>query len=193
MSVKKKRGGGTGEILLVDCNLIWKNAYKSLNYFHHQPTSAHCSGMWLKSLYSQYRHLITCLNYLISRRLLSNLPTFIIWYDYSKQPASHEKISTLGNNDGHDDVIKWKHFLRYWPLVRGIHRWPVNSPHKAQGCWALMFSLICALNTQLSKQSWGWWFEMPKRSLWRHSNGSWHELPITTSQNFTDLEMFIIL
>ena len=22
----------------------------------------------------------------------------------------------------HDDVIKWKHFPRYWPLVRGIHR-----------------------------------------------------------------------
>ena len=24
----------------------------------------------------------------------------------------------------HDDVIKWKHFPRYWPFVRGIHRWP---------------------------------------------------------------------
>ena len=23
----------------------------------------------------------------------------------------------------HDDVIKWKHFLRYWPYVRGIRRW----------------------------------------------------------------------
>ena len=22
----------------------------------------------------------------------------------------------------HDDVIKWKHFSRYWPFVRGIHR-----------------------------------------------------------------------
>ena len=21
----------------------------------------------------------------------------------------------------HDDVIKWKHFARYWPFVRGIH------------------------------------------------------------------------
>ena len=32
----------------------------------------------------------------------------------------------------HDDVIKWKHFPRYWPFVRGIHRSPVNSPHKGQ-------------------------------------------------------------
>ena len=42
----------------------------------------------------------------------------------------------------HDDVIKWKHFPRYWPFVRGIHRPPVNSPHKGQWCGALMFSLI---------------------------------------------------
>ena len=44
----------------------------------------------------------------------------------------------------HDDVIKWKHFPRYWPFVRGIHRPPVNSPHKGQRRRALMFSLICA-------------------------------------------------
>ena len=43
----------------------------------------------------------------------------------------------------HDDVIKWKHFPRYWPFVRGIHRSPVNSPHKGQWREALMFSLIC--------------------------------------------------
>ena len=43
----------------------------------------------------------------------------------------------------HDDVIKWKHFPRNWPFVRGIHRsrW---IPHtKGQWHGALMFSLIC--------------------------------------------------
>ena len=44
----------------------------------------------------------------------------------------------------HDDVIKWKHFPRYWPFVRGIHRSPMNSPHKGQWRGALMFSLNCA-------------------------------------------------
>ena len=44
----------------------------------------------------------------------------------------------------HDDVIKWKHFPRYWPFVRGLHRPPVNSPCKGQWRGALMFSLICA-------------------------------------------------
>ena len=43
----------------------------------------------------------------------------------------------------HDDVIKWKHFPRYWLFVWGIHRSPVNSPHKGQWRGALMFSLIC--------------------------------------------------
>ena len=44
----------------------------------------------------------------------------------------------------HDDVMKWKHFPRYWPFVRGIHRSPVNSPHKGQWRGVLMFSFICA-------------------------------------------------
>ena len=43
----------------------------------------------------------------------------------------------------HDDVIKWKHFPRYLPFVRGIHRSPVKSPHKGQWRGALMFTLIC--------------------------------------------------
>ena len=49
----------------------------------------------------------------------------------------------LKTGSDHDDVIKWKHFPRYWPLVWGIHRSPVNSPHKGQWRGALMFSLIC--------------------------------------------------
>ena len=44
----------------------------------------------------------------------------------------------------HEDVIKWKHFPRYWSFVRGIRRSPVNSPHKGQWRGALMFSLILA-------------------------------------------------
>ena len=44
----------------------------------------------------------------------------------------------------HDDVIKWKHFPRYWPFVRGIHRSLVNSLRKGQWRGSLMFSLICA-------------------------------------------------
>ena len=45
-----------------------------------------------------------------------------------------------GAYGSHDDVIKWKHFPRYWPFVRGIHWW---IPRKGQRRGALMFSLIC--------------------------------------------------
>ena len=38
----------------------------------------------------------------------------------------------VNNSTNHDDVIKWKHFPRYWPFV-----------HKGQWRGALMFSLIC--------------------------------------------------
>ena len=55
-----------------------------------------------------------------------------------------QEICTLVCSGLHDDVIKWKHFPRHWPYVRGIHRWPVNSLHKIQWRGALMFSFICA-------------------------------------------------
>ena len=53
-------------------------------------------------------------------------------------PANRDKFNQ------HDDVIKWKHFSRYWPFVWRIDRSPVNSPHKGQWRGTLMFSLICA-------------------------------------------------
>ena len=74
-----------------------------------------------------------------------------IWIDNSLDSAminqnkrKHNNTSCLlGNILQYDDVIKWKHFPRNWPSVRGIHRSPVNSPHKGQWSGALMFSLIC--------------------------------------------------
>ena len=51
---------------------------------------------------------------------------------------------TVWKSMKHEEVIKWKHFPRYWPLVRGIHRSPVNSPHKCQWRGTLIFSLIFA-------------------------------------------------
>ena len=77
----------------------------------------------------------------------------------------HKKVFSC-----HADVIKWEHFPRHWRFVRGIHRSTVNSLHKGQWSGALVFSLICGLNKRLSKRSWGWWFQTPSRSLWRHCN-----------------------
>ena len=61
-----------------------------------------------------------------------------------KMSSANWRPFCLGGDElTHDDVIKWN-FPRYWPFVRGIHRSPVNSPHKGQWRGALMFSLICA-------------------------------------------------
>ena len=53
-------------------------------------------------------------------------------------------LANVHSCDVHDDVIKCEHFPRYWPFVRGIHRSPVNSPHKGQWRGASMSSLIGA-------------------------------------------------
>ena len=49
---------------------------------------------------------------------------------------------------------------------------PVSGEFPAQRPVMRSFgvSLISALNKRFSKQSWGWWFETPSHSLWRHCN-----------------------
>ena len=72
----------------------------------------------------------------------------------------------------YDDVIKWKHFPRYWPFVRGIHRsrWvPLTKPVTPN----FDIYIDLRLNKRLSKQSRGWWFETQSRPLWRHCNVLW--------------------
>ena len=87
-------------------------------------------------------------HYLISYRELGAMyPIYFIWHS--------DRFLNHGTDRRHlhrcrtafvsrDDVIKWKHFPRYWPFVRGIQRSPVNSPHKGQWRRALMFSVIYA-------------------------------------------------
>ena len=70
----------------------------------------------------------------------------------------------------HDDVIKWKHFPRNWPFVRGIHRsrWIPHTQRPVTRSFDVFFDL--RLNKRSSKQPWGWWFETPSWSLWRQCN-----------------------
>ena len=72
----------------------------------------------------------------------------VFWFGNECQTTEIACLNTsrckLNDTSKHYYVIKWKHFLRYWPFVREIHRSPVNSPHKGQWRDAFMFSLICA-------------------------------------------------
>ena len=65
---------------------------------------------------------------------------------------------TIYTSFAHDDVIKWKHFPRCWPLVRGI---PGEFPTKRPVTRSFDVYFNVRPNKRLSKQSWGWWFETP--------------------------------
>ena len=47
-------------------------------------------------------------------------------------------------------------------------RWIPRTPRPVTRSFDVFFDL--RLNKRLSKQSWGWWFEAPSRSLWRNCN-----------------------
>ena len=85
---------------------------------------------WQKLTYLPERHRIMC------QRLF---------------PLSQKILSLIRSRPCHILSLTatwWRHqmetFPHYWPFVRGIHRSPMNSPHKGQWRKALMFSLICA-------------------------------------------------
>ena len=129
-------------------------------------------------IFTRYRNYLTQKILMIWRKLLSllisswkysniemtgvflSIDYWIVWLLYLyivKRPCLCidiqivKAVSTL-----HYDVIKWKHFPRYWPFV------PVPRT------FDVYFDL--RLNKRLSKQSWGWWFETLSSPLWRHSN-----------------------
>ena len=43
--------------------------------------------------------------------------------------------------NSHDDVIKWTHFLCYWPFVRGIHQWIPRTKASDVELWSLLWSV----------------------------------------------------
>ena len=100
-----------------------------------------CRGLWPKV--SQYViSTILRLHMIINRPVQG--PNLVITVPADALEAKRSiGTKTLRNTNQHDDVIKWKHFPRYWPFVRGIRRSTVNSPHKGQWRGALMFTLIC--------------------------------------------------
>ena len=83
------------------------------------------------------------MNYFYHGLWVENLLTHALGSRSSANDLSKKSIPRWAQQH-HDDVIQWKPFPRHWPFVRGIHRSPVNSPHKVQWRGAWMFSLICA-------------------------------------------------
>ena len=104
--------------------------------------------MWKYNNKANLRDLIAATGLVILLKLDSNRRLFspcdlAIWWMTLKIIGLLSYI-TPSFVHHHDDVIKRKKFPRYWPFVRGIHRSPVNSPHKGQWRGTLMFSLTYA-------------------------------------------------
>ena len=68
----------------------------------------------------------------------------------------------------------WRHQMETFSVLLGLcagnsmvtGEFPTQRP--VMGKFDVFFDLC--LNKRLSKQSWGWWFETPSHSLWRHCN-----------------------
>ena len=83
---------------------------------------------WYNNVYRK-KYLATILRY-VAQCSVSTL-------QQSRTKSMYDSMHFYTKICWHDDVIKWKHFPRNWPFVRGIHR------DKGQWRGALMFSLIC--------------------------------------------------
>ena len=140
-------------------NFVWEPylvAFKArpltcfLERFHYSSllsTQSFHVHIWLATVVDIYRwryylsdldfYLFLCFSQIL-------LQTYRLWKKIPISMAQKFTESVQKNFPLHDNVIKWKHFPRYWPLVRGSH-WPsVNSLYKGQWREAFMLSFICA-------------------------------------------------
>ena len=78
-----------------------------------------------------------------------------------------------GNDDDHDKW--WRHQMQTFAALLALcaGNSPVSGDFHSQRPVTRSFDAFfdLRLNKRLSKQSWGWWFDMPSSSLWRHCNG----------------------
>ena len=125
-------------------------------YFSDSYSSKDLSAEVDRALYQRYGQLPEvqkAIEFLYTNWSLPHGPTMTEGQEAMREYYNRAEVWTIHMNiawwdrtrSAHDDVIKWKHFPRYWPFVQGIHRF---TPHRGQWRGALMFSLICAwINT----------------------------------------------
>ena len=71
------------------------------------------------------------------------------------------------------EISWWRHVETFSALLAlCVGNSPVTGEFPSQRPVTQSFGVLfdLSLNKRLGKQSWGWWPEMPSRSLWRHCN-----------------------
>ena len=75
----------------------------------------------------------------------------------------------------HRSLPWWRHQMETFSVLLAFcaGNSPVTGEFPSQMPVTRSFDVFFDLcsNNRLSKQLWGWWFETPSRSLWRHFNG----------------------
>ena len=99
-----------------------------------------------ETLYENEPHAVwkdlSCVNNFMSsvtrRRVLYG--TLDITLDTSILIESTWCLLMVWGSFSHNDVIKWRHFPRYWPFVRGIHRWIPHTKASGAELWCFIWS-----------------------------------------------------
>ena len=97
----------------------------------------------------------------------------IIWTN--ADPIHWRIYAALGGDESiYLDFTWWRHPVETFSALLALcaGNSPVTGEFTAQRPVTRSFDVFfdLFLNKRLSKQSWGWWFEMPSHPLWRHFN-----------------------
>ena len=133
-----------------------------------------------KLVYSLPSHMLkhesfTCKRPWRSCYVYVKLSSFISVYnrvrsDYTKEPLRYDEKLAIENMFMVTSSNGIEIFSALPALCMGNS--PVTGEFPAQRPVTRSFDVFfdLRLNKRLSKQSWGWWFVTPSRSLWRHCN-----------------------
>ena len=94
--------------------------------------------------------------------IATGIPSGLIRHSRKLHVEIHEYMVTSSNGNN---------FRFPGPLCGELtgHRWIPRAKASDAELWCFLWSTP---KKRLSKQSWGWWFETPSCSLWRHCNVS---------------------
>ena len=113
----------------------WDYIY-TLSYYHHQIESMNYYPLFRIRSWTNGVHCMSICILIDKLHLKSVLQTnYLNWED-------GDIIAAIDKMPMHDDVIKWKHFPRNWPFVRGIHRyrWIPHTKASDAELWCLLWS-----------------------------------------------------
>ena len=93
---------------------------------------------------------------------------------WRREKIYHTIILEQNSHHFADSISWWCHqmetFSGLLAICAGNYSLPGEFPAQRPVTWSFDVFFDLRLNKRLSKQSWGWWFEMLPHPLWHHSN-----------------------